>query len=211
MVPADDVAPRGFVPLNRGNPYPPRFEVLLGEQAADAVVFDLGGGDRVHTDERVLNLEYLPYKGPDLYGDGHHLPIRSGSVDLVLSQAVLEHVPDPKATVAEIKRILRPNGLVYAEVAFMQPLHAVPFHFFNVTPHGRSLLFQEFDILREGSFGGLAETIGWFFRLVDAQQRLGPESTDRILADLLRLDATLTAEELEQFASGVYVEARKTP
>jgi len=207
--PAHAASPHRFVPVNRGNLYPPRFEALLDGLPDDAVVFDLGGGDRVHTDRRVFNLEYLPYRGPDLYGDGHHLPIRTGSVDLVLSQAVLEHVPDPVAAVSEMRRVLRPGGLVYAEIAFMQPLHAVPFHYFNVTPHGLDLLFNDFVTIHHGTFGGLHETMEWLFRLVDASARIGPDRAGDVLEALTALDAELRPEELDQFASAVFIEAMK--
>lgn len=209
LVPPERAAPRLFEPVNRGNPFPTRFEQLVRATPDEAVIFDIGGGDRVHEDPRVFNFEYLPYLGPDMYGDGHHLPIQSESVDLVLSQAVLEHVPDPVRAVAEMYRILRPGGLVYAEIAFMQPLHAVPFHFFNVTPHGIAYLFEAFETIETGSFGGLHGTMEWFFRLCNAGARIGDDRAEQVLASLRDLDRTLNAVELEQFASAVFIEARK--
>ncbi len=40
------------------------------------------------------------------------LPLRSHSVDVVVSSAVVEHVVDPKDFVREISRIVRPDGHV---------------------------------------------------------------------------------------------------
>lgn len=196
-----------FVPLNLGNPYPERFGQLLREQADNAVVLDLGGGDRRHPDPRVLNFEYMKFDRSDFFGDGLNLPIRTDSVDLILSQAVLEHVPDPRRAVSEMRRILRPGGVVYAEVAFMQPLHAVPFHFFNVTEHGAQLLFQEFDVLEIGSAGGLVDTMTWLLRLVEADRVLGPLEIDGLLRDLGRVDQVMTRDQLAHVASFVFVEA----
>lgn len=209
LVPADRAQCPQLSPVNRGNPYPQRFDELVSDAPLDAVIVDLGGGDRRHDDPRVLNMEYLPYRAIDFRGDGLRLPLRDGSVDLILSQAVLEHVPEPSTAVAEMLRVLRPGGVVYAEIAFMQPLHAVPFHYFNVTPHGATLLFQNFDVIRKGWFGGLAETMGWMLRLVDADQRIGSASTSSMLSDLARLDATLSDDELAHVASAVFVEARR--
>jgi malonyl-CoA O-methyltransferase len=47
-----------------------------------------------------------------LVADAHKLPIRSASVDLVLSNLMLEWCQDPDAVFAEIRRALRPQGLL---------------------------------------------------------------------------------------------------
>jgi hypothetical protein len=196
-----------FEPSNAGNPYPPRFEELLAGLPPDAVVVDIGGGDRRHPDPRVLNFEYMRFDRPDFFGSGLQLPLRSDSVDLVLSQAVLEHVPEPQRAVDEIRRVLKPGALVYCEIAFMQPLHAVPFHFFNVTPHGATLLFDQFDTIRAGTAGGLEDTMRWILRLVDAERFVGSEEVGRVLDTLGKLDRTMSPEVLDHVASFVFVEA----
>jgi SAM-dependent methyltransferase len=48
-----------------------------------------------------------------LAGDGARLPLADGSVDAVVFNQIYEHVPDPDRVVAEIRRVLRPGGLVY--------------------------------------------------------------------------------------------------
>jgi SAM-dependent methyltransferase/uncharacterized protein YbaR (Trm112 family) len=207
LVPTSAARPLDFVPLNLGNPYPARFEEILSELPDGAAVLDLGGGDRRHVDPRVFNLEYLPYYRVDLYADGLKLPFADKSFDFILSQAVLEHVPDPAHAVSEILRVLRPGGKIYAEFAFMQPLHAVPFHFFNITPHGATLLFERFDSVKIGSFGGLGDTMRWFFRLLDAQQKVGPDVVGSVLAGLDKLDPLLSPDELAMLSSAVWVEA----
>lgn len=206
LVAAEDASPLERRPVNRGNPYPPRFAELLTELPPDAVVVDIGGGDRCHPDPRVLNFEYMKFRAPDFFGDGLALPLRDDSIDLVLSQAVLEHVPRPQDAVDELRRVVKPGGRLYAEFAFMQPLHAVPYHYFNITPHGAALLFERWDVLSTGSFGGLADTLAWFFRILDADARIGVDSTSMI-ESARRLDATLSPRELDHIASAVFVEA----
>jgi SAM-dependent methyltransferase len=207
LVPAADAPLPEFVPVNDGNPYPARFGELLAALPDDAIVIDVGGGDRRHPDPRVLNFEYLKFDGPDFFGDGLHLPIADRSVDLILSQAVLEHVPEPQRAVDELRRILKPDGRIFCEFAFMQPLHAVPYHFFNITPHGAQLLFRDWDVHHTGTFGGLSSTMSWFFRLLDADRRIGPDAARSVIDHLATLDATLDAAALEFVASAVYVEA----
>ena len=49
-------------------------------------------------------------------GDACRIPLRSGSVDLVVLSAILEHLPDPGAAVAESARVLRAGGRLVAYV-----------------------------------------------------------------------------------------------
>ncbi|MBB4689992.1 class I SAM-dependent methyltransferase [Paractinoplanes abujensis] len=49
-------------------------------------------------------------KLPTVRGDGRRLPIKSGSIDLVLAFDVLEHIDDDEGVVAEMNRVLRPGG-----------------------------------------------------------------------------------------------------
>lgn len=197
--------------LNRGNPYPERFAQLLGAMPDDAMVLDCGGGDRRYGDDRVYNLEYLEFELPDLFGDGLCLPFADDSFDLIMSQAVLEHVPDPQRAVDELIRVLKPGGQVYIEIAFMQPLHAVPSHYMNVTPHGIAHLCRGLEVLDAGTFGGLAVTFEWIAQLADAEARLGAERLGTVLETLRDLDRQLSPQELDQFASAVYLLGRKRP
>lgn len=47
-------------------------------------------------------------------GDVQHLPLRTGSVDVALAMHMLYHVPDRRAAVAELRRIVRPSGTLLA-------------------------------------------------------------------------------------------------
>ena len=42
-----------------------------------------------------------------------------------------------------ISRVLKPNGKLYCVAAFLQPVHAFPDHYFNMTKGGMRLLFEE--------------------------------------------------------------------
>lgn len=43
-------------------------------------------------------------------GDGQRLPFEDGSFDLVFSEFVFEHLPEPEVALEEIDRVLRPGG-----------------------------------------------------------------------------------------------------
>ena len=45
-------------------------------------------------------------------GDLHHIALRDRSVDVALLNEVLEHVPDDRRALREVRRVLRPNGVL---------------------------------------------------------------------------------------------------
>ncbi|XWN33325.1 MAG: class I SAM-dependent methyltransferase [Devosia sp.] len=59
------------------------------------------------------NYEAITY----LKSDGLQIPIRSNSIDCVVSHSTLEHVTDLSATMAEINRVLRVQGIAYLTVS----------------------------------------------------------------------------------------------
>jgi SAM-dependent methyltransferase len=59
----------------------------------------------------------IPKSAPDVYKFLHmgaKIPADDASFDVVLTFDVLEHVPDPAATLAEVSRVLKPNGKLVA-------------------------------------------------------------------------------------------------
>ncbi len=55
--------------------------------------------------------------------------VASGSVDLVLSHSVLEHVRDPGSTFRELRRVLAPTGLMVHAVDYRDHFFKYPYHF----------------------------------------------------------------------------------
>lgn len=51
-----------------------------------------------------------PEGGSTVNGDGLALPFTDGSFDRIVAAEVLEHVPDDRAVMAELARVLRPGG-----------------------------------------------------------------------------------------------------
>jgi hypothetical protein len=196
------------VAVNHGNPYPPRFLELIDEADPEAVIIDCGGGDRRVGDERVYNLEYGRMSTVDIAADCELLPLQDGTVDLLLSQAVLEHVLHPAVAAAEILRVLRPGGVAFIEAAYMQPFHPVPNHYFNITPSGLKLLFDEADERGSGVFGTLEETLRWLCGIVGAAHPGWGDSAP-LLAAARQLDEAAGATVLRHFASAAWIEISK--
>lgn len=63
--------------------------------------------------------------------DGQKLPWDDASVDAVVFNHIYEHVVDPDAVMAEIRRVLRPTGVAYLglgnRLGVLEPHHRLPF------------------------------------------------------------------------------------
>jgi SAM-dependent methyltransferase len=82
----------------------------LLKQGVDVTAYDY----RAELAEPVVApLERFPEIEAHLSSEPVALPFADASFDTVLSCGVLEHVPDPDGSVAEIRRVLRPDGLFY--------------------------------------------------------------------------------------------------
>lgn len=69
---------------------------------------------------------------------GSAMPFADGSVDVVVLNHIYEHVADPEAVAAEIRRVLRPGGVVYLglgnRLGVVEPHYRLPF--LSWLPHG---------------------------------------------------------------------------
>ena len=88
--------------------------------------------------------------------DAHSIPFSDASIDAVVAQAVLEHVAEPWTCAAEFARILKPDGLIYAETPFMQQVHAAAYDFTRFTHVGHRRLFRHFSEIESGAVVGPA-------------------------------------------------------
>lgn len=151
-----------------------RFRDLLCAEAADATarVLVVGGGelgegmDAIDGDSRleIIDTDVYISDRVEVACDAHQLPFASGAFDGVIVQAVLEHVVSPYAVVAEIHRVLRPRGLVYAETPFMQAVHEGAYDFTRFTDLGHRRLFRMFEEIDRGVAVGPATSLLWALR-----------------------------------------------
>jgi SAM-dependent methyltransferase len=93
--------------------------------------------------------------------DAHRLPFDDASFDAVVAQAVLEHVADPVLCVAEIHRVLRSDGLIFAETPFMQQVHLGRYDFTRFTHLGHRRLFRMFTEVRSGQVSSTGSALAW--------------------------------------------------
>jgi SAM-dependent methyltransferase len=64
-------------------------------------------------------------------GSGDRLPLPDQSIDVIVFNHIYEHVVDPDAVMTEIRRVLRPHGVVFLglgnRLGIMEPHYGLPF------------------------------------------------------------------------------------
>jgi SAM-dependent methyltransferase len=124
------------------------------------------GTDTLYSDPAVRQVAFDIYPSAltHFVADAHQIPLADACVDAVCVQAVLEHVVDPARVVAEIERVLKPDGVVYAETPFMQQVHAGAYDFTRFTELGHRWLWRSFATIARGPLGGPGLSLYWSLR-----------------------------------------------
>lgn len=193
-------------------------EAFLGGLKANGAgrVLVIGSGTKGAGTEKLWNSPDLEKVGVDIYpsesvkyiADAHFLPFADQSFDGVFIQAVLEHVIDPVAVVSEIHRVLKSNGLVYAETPFMQQVHEGAYDYTRFTPLGHRLLFKHFESLSFGPKDGPGTVLAWSIRYLvwglTRSRRLGVLAALPFRMVSRRLDRLVTQRSLWDASSGAF-------
>jgi ubiquinone/menaquinone biosynthesis C-methylase UbiE len=162
---------------------------------------------------RVIGTDIYRSTHTTVVADGHHLPFADGSVDGVWIQAVLEHVLDPQQVVAEIHRVLRKDGLVFANTPFMQQVHEGAYDFTRFTLSGHRWLFRNFTLLEAGTSAGAGVATVWslryLVRAVTGSPKLGMLAAAACWW-LRLIDNFFDNRNAADAASGVYFYGRKS-
>ena len=146
-----------------------KLQELIFQSTQQPVILIIGSGEIGRGLERIINDPNLTVVETDVYfssrvqviADGHDLPFQNCSFDAVICQAVLEHVINPRRCVAEMHRVLKANGLIYAETPFMQQVHMRAYDFTRFTLGGHRYLFRDFEQIDAGVVGGPGMTLAW--------------------------------------------------
>lgn len=103
-------------------------EVCRGKEVVDigcgfgrtrAIVENVGG--------KWTGVEPFEGGGATVIADAMNLPFANASFDVVIMNAVLEHIPDVSKAMAEAGRILRPGGVFVGYVAWMECFHEISY------------------------------------------------------------------------------------
>ena len=121
---------------------------------------------------------------PDITWDGGSIPLADESVDCVLATEFLEHHSDPAAVLSEMRRVMRPGGVIVVTVPFIWNLHEIPHDEYRYTPyslerHFRDSGFQRVEVTTLGGWNrSVAQMLGLW---------VGFSSMGRITRRILRL------------------------
>jgi SAM-dependent methyltransferase len=126
----------------------------------DALICDFGSGTKAHADH-VVAVDGFAYANVHVVCNLAELPFADASIDGIVSEAVLEHVPDPAAHVAEMLRVLRPGGRVHCFFPFIQGFHASPHDYSRLTINGLKHLFGDFVECQVWPAGGPTSALLW--------------------------------------------------
>ena len=94
--------------------------------------------------------------GVDRILDLHEIDLPTGSVGTALLLETLEHVEFPRKAVAEVYRVLRPEGLLIASSVMNYPIHGFPSDYWRFTPAAFESLLRPFP-RRFVDFAGRAD------------------------------------------------------
>jgi len=121
----------------------------INDIGKDKIILNLGSGIKRIRDD-VVNVDFYPFDNVDIVADITHLPFADVSVDAVINEDVLEHVSDPWKVIGEIKRVLKPNGLLYLTVPFIAGFHSSPNDYYRWSKEGLRELTRDFEELESG-------------------------------------------------------------
>ena len=115
-------------------------------------------------------------RGPDHVASVEDLRLfADASFDAVLCFEVLEHVQRPEQAVAEIARVLRPNGVLVGSTPFLLGIHDAPLDYRRFTRFGLERLLAAFEQIsvrqRNGYFASAAVLMTRRFAIGSPQQR----------------------------------------
>jgi SAM-dependent methyltransferase len=80
-----------------------------------------------------LRMDISPAAGIGCCGDLTSLPVKDGIFDAVICFNVLEHVYRYRSALSEIRRVLKPAGLLYGYVPFLCNVHPDPSDYWRFT------------------------------------------------------------------------------
>jgi len=187
---------------------------------ASGTILNIGSGESSYG-PNVVNMDIGPFPNVDFVGVAERLPVADGSCDGAILMAVLEHVRDAEKTLTEARRILKPDGLLFVDVPFMQGFHASPHDYRRYTEPGLREAVERlgFEVEASGVAVGPASAATWvgaeFLALLLSGRsgrfyRLLRPVTGWLMSPVKLADAWLDQHPLAYtIASAVWVRARR--
>jgi SAM-dependent methyltransferase len=139
----------------------PAMILAIGAPAQAATVRSIlaGGG------AEVVHVGVTPGTNtPDVLCDFGRLPFRNAAFDAVVVQGALHRTLQIAQAVDEVLRVLRADGLIYAEEPFMEPVQDGPYDFFRFSHLGLRGLFLGCEEIDSGTVNGVGTALASSWR-----------------------------------------------
>lgn len=137
---------------NSSRAYLHRFLVRAGEAVQPGqLVLDAGSGRAPYRDlfahARYETADFMAVKGKtyteqDYVCDLAAIPVEDARFDHVVLTQVLEHIPEPRAVLAELHRVLKPGGTLWLTAPLFYAEHEKPYDYFRYTQFGLRHLLE---------------------------------------------------------------------
>lgn len=189
-------------------------EHIVAATAGAALILDVGAGMRDHAKHLKCKAESLDINDfgsyPDILGDvcSPFPDWMQGRYDAVVALAILEHVYDPAAAIANFSAALKPGGRLFLYVPWIYRYHGPPDLTFQdyqrLSRDGMAYLLRDFEAVTlyplRGKYSAMANLMKWWKKSLE--RRCG-ERLNRLL------DARASDWRNSIQASGYFAEARK--
>jgi SAM-dependent methyltransferase len=156
-----------------------------------------------------LRTKYAPL---DYVCDLTAIPVEDQRFDRIILNQVLEHLPEPERALAELFRVLRPDGRIFCSAPLFYEEHQVPYDYFRYTRFALRRLFEDagFEVARirwmEGYFGTVSYQYNQMSRFLPGDvaevRALGVGWRAAYVAPLILLN-----RRLARWLSGFYAKA----
>jgi SAM-dependent methyltransferase len=126
---------------------------FAGGLAKDSLVLDAGAGNQPYR----KHFGHCRYEAADFQKvdktyakstyvcDLAHIPVEDGRFDAVILSQVMEHLPDPLLVLQELRRVLKPGGVLFYSGPLWFEEHEQPYDFYRYTQFALRHLFAKAD------------------------------------------------------------------
>lgn len=118
---------------------------ILPKQNENKIILNIGSGIKRIRDD-VINIDAHPFPNVDVVCDVYALPFKNDSIDIIVSECLLEHLANPSKAVSEMSRALKNGGTIYASVPFIAQYHSSPGDYYRWTLEGIKEIMKQNQI-----------------------------------------------------------------
>jgi SAM-dependent methyltransferase len=173
---------------NSSRAYLHRFLIRAGEAVQPGqLVLDAGSGRAPYRDlfahARYETADFMAVKGKtyteqDYVCDLAAIPVEDARFDHVVLTQVLEHIPEPRAVLAELHRVLKPGGTLWLTAPLFYAEHEKPYDYFRYTQFGLRHLLEGtgFTVREVAWMEGYLGTLSYQARLMSRSLPASPDA-----------------------------------